>query len=92
MHPRAFTNITRFWLVAVSPLCRATLRRRVRFKPQCAGRGAWIDAGYIPPFGFVAGAMDLSMVPPAKRDRELITNLAAECPGLCKAEVMGIRW
>ena len=32
------------------------------------------------------------MVNPANRDDELVAHAAPECTGLCKGEVMGIRW
>jgi hypothetical protein len=36
--------------------------------------------------------MNLAMVTTAQRDREFITDLAAERPALREAHMMGIRW
>ena len=35
-------------------------------------------------------AMDLTMMHAAERHRELIADLAAECHGLCEAQMMGV--
>jgi hypothetical protein len=46
-------------------------------QPQSAGSGRRINANFLPPYGFVARAMGLAMMAPAKRHDELITDLAA---------------
>ena len=58
--------------------------------PEPVGDGDGIDAHLQPPFLFFGGAMDLPMMHPAERHRELIADLAAECPGLCEAQMMGV--
>ncbi len=62
----------------------------MRLQPQGAGAHNRIDADLAPPPGFIAVAMDLAMVSPAKRDRELIAGLAPERPALSKAQMVGI--
>ena len=47
-------------------------------QPQRASGDGRIDTGLIPPGGFIAAAMDLAMMSPAERNRELIADLAAE--------------
>jgi hypothetical protein len=46
--------------------------------------------GALPPFLFVAGAMQIAVVDAAQRHCELIANLAAKCARLSKLDVMGI--
>ena len=48
--------------------------------------------GQHPPSGFIAVAMDLAMMAPAQRDRELVAHFASEGPGLGEAQVMRIAW
>jgi len=38
-------------------------RQRMRFEPQRAGRAGRINPGALPPFGFIAAAVKLAMVP-----------------------------
>ena len=61
------------------------------FEPERTGREARIDAGRIPPCGFVAVTMDLAVMAPAEWHREFVAHLAAERAALGKAEVMRIR-
>jgi len=49
------------------------------FKPKDASRRARIDAGLLPPCGFVAAAMHLAMMAPTEWNSELIADLAPEC-------------
>ena len=67
------------------------IRYRMRFEPQHPGRTGWINSALPPPSGFVAAAVDLTMMASAEGDGELVTDLAAECPALRKTQVMGIR-
>jgi len=62
----------------------------MRLKPQGPGSGEWIDSGFAPPFGFIAVAVELAMMPPAQRDGELIADLAPKRPTLREAKVVGI--
>ena len=64
---------------------------RMRIEPQRAGRNSWIYSDLPPPRGFIAESVHLAMVPSTQRNSELIADLAAERPTLCKAQVMGIR-
>ena len=47
------------------------------FQPQCTGSDRRINASSFPPGGFVTAAMGLTMVAPAQRHGEFITDLAA---------------
>ena len=60
------------------------------FQPQRAGGAGRIDPGLLPPCGFVAAVMDLTMMTSAQRDGELVADLSAECTALGKSEVVGI--
>jgi hypothetical protein len=46
-------------------------------QPQRAGGDGWINAGILPPCGFIATAMGIAVMAPAQRHGELITDLAA---------------
>jgi len=65
-------------------------RQRMALEPKHTGRGGRIDAGGLPPGGFIAAGMDLTVVGAAQRDGELIADFAAERATLCKADVVGI--
>ena len=62
----------------------------MRLNPQGPGSGEWIDSGFAPPFGFIAVAVELTMMPAAQWDGELIADLAAKCTALREAQVVGI--
>ena len=51
-------------------------RQWMRLQPQRPGGNGRIDPDFQPPCGFVAATVDLAMVPAAKRDGELIADLA----------------
>ena len=59
-------------------------------QPKVARRGDRLDAALTPPRPLIAVAMDFSMMSSAKRDRELVADLAAERWTLREAQVMGI--
>jgi hypothetical protein len=63
----------------------------MRVQPQCPGRDGRINPGAPPPCGFIAAAVDLTMVSPTQWDSEFIAHLASERPALHKSEVVGIR-
>jgi hypothetical protein len=65
-------------------------RQRMCVEPQRARGDRRIDTGLPPPCGFIAAAMDLAVVPSAKRHGELIAHLTAECAVLSEAQMMGI--
>jgi hypothetical protein len=54
-----------------------------------SGRGR-IDTGLLPPGGFIAAAMDLAVMSPAKRNRKLIADLAAKRRRLRKSQMVSI--
>jgi len=62
----------------------------MRFKPQRAGSDSWINSGIPPPCDFIAAAVNLAMVPSTQWDGEFVADLAPECRGLRKSEVVGI--
>ena len=62
----------------------------MRLQPQRAGGSGRIDIGLPPPCGFIAIAMDLTVVSAAQRHSELIADLAAKGSALGKAEMVGI--
>ncbi len=62
----------------------------MRFKPQRASSDSWINSGIPPPCDFIAAAVNLAMVPSTQWDGEFIADLAPECRGLRKSEVVGI--
>jgi hypothetical protein len=47
----------------------------VRCEPERAGGGGRINASLLPPYRFVATAMDLAMMAAAERHGELIADL-----------------
>jgi hypothetical protein len=62
----------------------------MRGAPKIAGMGERIDGGFAPPRRLVTVAVQLAMVAAAERDRELVTDLAAQRPALGKAQLMSI--
>ncbi len=59
-------------------------------KPQVSGFRDRVEVGSLPPPGFVAGAMNFTMMAAAQRDGELVAHLAAQSPVLRKAQVMSV--
>jgi hypothetical protein len=59
-------------------------------QPKSAGCRHWINAQLAPPCGFIATAVDLTVVPTAQRNGELIADFAAESARLGKAHMVGI--
>jgi hypothetical protein len=96
--PRGFeppTDVLRFtWsLVAWSPLVYyGSLRpwERMRFEPKCSSGAGRIEADVLPPSCFIAATMEFAVVPPAKWDREFVTDLPPERPVLRKAQMVRI--
>ena len=64
----------------------------MRLQPQRAGGDGRIDTGLAPPCGFIAAAMDLTVVAAAQRDGELITHFSPERAVLREPQMMGIGW
>jgi hypothetical protein len=62
----------------------------MRFEPQCAGRDGRIKPGLSPPRGFIATAVDFTMVPSTQWYSELIADFTSESPGLGEAQMMRV--
>jgi hypothetical protein len=62
-----------------------------RLTPQVASDRDRVDTGILPPSLLVSGPVNLAMMRPAKGNRELITDFAAERAWLGKSQVMGVR-
>lgn len=64
-----------------------------RLLPQILGDQKRIDIAVnrLPPFGFIAGLVQLTMMGAAERNGELIAHFEPQRAGLGKAQVMGIR-
>ena len=60
-------------------------------QPQRPRASRRIDADFPPPCGFIATAVNFAMVSATQRNGELIADLAPECSGLRKSQMMGIR-
>ena len=72
-------------------ICRGILRRRsgrdppliyAAIVPELPGSLGRVDAGILPPGGFIADAVHQPMMNAAERHRELVARLAAQCPRL----------
>ena len=70
--------------------CRL-VRRATCFLPKTPRDLQGIDLYGFPPGNLIASLMQLSMMPAAERDGELIADLKADRPRLGKAQVMRIR-
>ena len=64
--------------------------QRMGLQPQRAGSDGRIDTGLFPPRGFIATAMDLTVVAPAQRHGELIAHFSPERAVLREPQMMGI--
>jgi len=62
----------------------------MRVQPQCSSGDRWINTQFFPPPGFITAAMDFTMMTSAKRNGELIADLAPHRAALGEAKVMGI--
>ena len=62
------------------------------FSPKLTGGLDWVDAGILPPGGFIADAVHQSMVDSTERHRELVARLTTQGPRLQVAWVMGVGW
>ena len=54
------------------------------------GRRRRIDPGFAPPCGFIATAMDLTMMAAAQRHGEFVADFSPECAVLGEPQMMGI--
>ena len=62
------------------------------FQPQRAGGDGRIDAGLLPPSGFVTAAMDLTVVAAAQRHDEFVVHLSSKRAMLREPQVMGMKF
>ena len=63
---------------------------RKRFEPKCSSGAGRIEADVLPPSCFIAATMEFAVVPPAKWDREFVTDFPPERPVLRKAQMVGV--
>ena len=71
---------------------RRSIRRGMRYFPKTSRDFQGIHSVTVPPRAFIAGLVQLPMMPAAKRHCELIAHLEANRPGLREPQVMGIGW
>ena len=62
----------------------------MRGEPQRAGGPGRIEPAFLPPSGFITVTMELAMMSPAERDRELVTDLAAKSAVLREPQVVRV--
>src|SRR6516162_4474494 len=59
-------------------------------QPKHASSGGCINAGLVPPDGFIPAAMHLTVMTPAQRNRKLVADLPAKRRRLGKAQIVSI--
>ena len=74
----------------IASYLRRLIRRGMRFFPKASRDFQGIHSVTVPPRAFIAGLVQLPVMPAAKRDRELITHLETNGSRLCEPQVMGI--
>lgn len=62
------------------------------FKPKGARGAGGIEPKLLPPRRFIAVTVNFAIVSPAQRNREFVTDLAAERAVLRKAQMVGVAW
>jgi hypothetical protein len=60
--------------------------------PKLTGGLDGVDAGILPPGGFIAYAVHQPMMDSTERHRELVARLATQGPRLQVAQVVGVGW
>ena len=75
--------------MALSKL-RRLIRRGMRSFPEASRDFQGIHSVTVPPRAFIAGLMQLPVMPAAQGDRELIAHLETNGSRLCKPQVMRI--
>ena len=60
------------------------------FKPKGARGAGGIEPKLLPPRRFIPVTVNFAMVSPAQRDREFVTDFAAERAVLRKAQMVGV--
>jgi hypothetical protein len=58
--------------------------------PKLTGGLDWVDAGILPPGGFIADAVHQPMMDAAERHSELVARLAAQGPRLHEPKMMRV--
>ena len=64
----------------------------MRLQPKRTGSNSRINASICPPCGFIAGAMDVTVMAAAQRHGEFIADFTPECAVLREAQMMRICW
>ena len=59
-------------------------------QPKHASSGGRINAGLLPPDGFIPAVMHLTVMSPAQRNRKLVADLPAKRRRLGKAQMVSI--
>jgi hypothetical protein len=62
----------------------------VRLAPELSADCSWIDFDRFPPSLLIAPAVQLAVMQVAQRNRELVTDLAAQGPRLSEPKMVGI--
>jgi hypothetical protein len=74
----------------VGMVLRRLIRRGMRYFPKASRDFQGIHSVTVPPRTFIAGLVQLPMMPAAKRHGELIAHLETDGSRLCKPQVMRI--
>ena len=69
---------------------RRLIRRGTRFFPKASRDFQGVHSVTVPPRAFIAGLVQLPVMPATKRYRELIAHLETDGSRLCKPQVMRI--
>ena len=69
---------------------RRLIRRGMRFFPETSRDFQGIHSVIVPPRAFIAGLVQLPVMPATKRNCELIAHLETDGSRLCKPQVMRI--
>ena len=69
---------------------RRLIRRGMRFFPETSCNFQGIHSVIVPPRAFIAGLVQLPVMPATKRNCELIAHLEADGSRLCEPQVMRI--
>jgi len=62
----------------------------MRLGPKLVSYRHWLDAQASPPLVLSHGLVDFAMVHAAERHGEFVAHLAAQRPGLCEPQMMGV--
>ena len=70
---------------------RRSIRRGMRYFPKTSRDFQGIHSVTVPPRAFIAGLVQLPMMPAAKRDRELVAHLETNRPAVARTAGDGDR-